>query len=128
MVSAEESQDTYTEEVVPGTTPEASEVQEVQDVSQTTKNLDEYYKDGKILIYNYEQLKQIGSNAFVYTEDKEGNIGTGDVVVNEGTQLTYGKDSQYLLMNEIKLDTKTIWNLNDDFTGKIEGEEIKEDS
>lgn len=75
MVSAEETQDTYTEEVVPETTPEASEVQEVQDVSQTTENLDEYYKDGKILIYNYEQLKQIGSNAFVYTEDKEGNIG-----------------------------------------------------
>lgn len=127
MVSAEETQDTPTEEVVQETTPETSEVQEVQDVSQTTENLNEYYKDGKILIYNYEQLKQIGSNAFVYTEDKEGNIGTGDIVVNEGTQLTYGKDSQYLLMNEIKLDTKTIWNLNDDFTGKIDGEEIKED-
>lgn len=127
MVSAEETEDTPTEEVVQETTPETSEVKEVQDVSQTTKNLDEYYKDGKILIYNYEQLKQIGSNAFVYTEDKEGNIGTGDIVVNEGTQLTYGKDSQYLLMNEIKLDTKTFWNLSDDFTGKIVGEEIKED-
>ena len=127
MVSAEETEDTPTEEVVQETTPETSEVQEAQDVPQTTENLDEYYKDGKILIYNYEQLKQIGSNAFVYTEDKEGNIGTGDIVVNEGTQLTYGKDSQYLLMNEIKLDTKTIWNLSDDFTGKIMGEEIKED-
>ena len=127
MVSAEETEDTPTEEVVQETTPETSEVQEVQDVPQTTEKLDEYYKDGKILIYNYEQLKQIGSDAFVYTKDKEGGIGTGDVVVNEGTQLTYGKDSQYLLMNEIKLDTKTIWNLNDDFTGKIEGEEIKED-
>lgn len=125
MVSAEETEDTPTEEVVQETTPETSEVQEVQDVPQTTEKLDEYYKDGKILIYNYEQLKQIGSDAFVYTKDKEGGIGTGDVVVNEGTQLTYGKDSQYLLMNEIKLDTKTIWNLNDDFTGKIE--EIKED-
>ena len=127
MVSAEETQDAPTEEVVEETTPETTEVQEVQDVSQTTENLDEYYKDGKILIYNYEQLKQIGSNAFVYTEDKEGNIGTGDIVVNEGTQLTYGKDAQYLLMNEIKMDTKTIWNLNDDFTGKIVGEEVKED-
>lgn len=126
MVSAEETEDTPTEEVVQETTPETSEVQEVQDVSQTTKNLDEYYKDGKILIYNYEQLKQIGSNAFVYTEDKEGNIGTGDIVVNEGTQLTYGKDARYLLMNEIKMDTKAIWNLNDDFTGKIVGEAIKE--
>ena len=54
--------------------------------------MDEYYKDGKILIYNYEQLKQIGSDAFVYTKDKDGDIGTGDIVVNDGTQLTYGKD------------------------------------
>ena len=127
MVSAEETQDTPTEEVVQETTPETSEVREVQDVPQTTENLDEYYKDGKILIYNYEQLKQIGSDAFVYTKDKEGNIGTGDIVVNEGTQLTYGKDAQYLLMNEIKMDTKSIWNVKNDFTGKIEGEAIKED-
>lgn len=127
MVNAEETEDAPTEEVVQETTPETSEVQEVQDVPQTTEKLDEYYKDGKILIYNYEQLKQIGSDAFVYTKDKEGNIGTGDIVVNEGTQLTYGKDAQYLLMNEIKMDTKSIWNVKDDFTGKIEGEAIKED-
>ena len=127
MVSAEETQDTPTEEIVQETTPETSEVQEVQDVPQTTEKLDEYYKDGKILIYNYDQLKQIGSDAFVYTKDKDGDIGTGDIVVNEGTQLTYGEDAQYLLMNEIKMDTKTIWNVKDDFTGKIEGEAIKED-
>ena len=127
MVSAEETEDTPTEEVVQETTPETSEVQQVQDVPQTTEKLDEYYKDGKILIYNYEQLKQIGSDAFVYTKDKDGDIGTGDIVVNKGTQLTYGKDAQYLLMNEIKMDTKSIWNVKDDFTGKIEGEAIKED-
>lgn len=127
MVSAEETEDIPTEEIVQETTPETSEVQEVQDVPQTTEKLDEYYKDGKILIYNYEQLKQIGSDAFVYTKDKDGDIGTGDIVVNDGTQLTYGKDAQYLLMNEIKMDTKSIWNVKDDFTGKIEGEEIKED-
>lgn len=127
MVSAEETADTPTEEVVQETTPETSEVQEVQDVPQTTEKLDEYYKDGKILIYNYDQLKQIGSDAFVYTKDKDGDIGTGDIVVNKGTQLTYGKEAQYLLMNEIKMDTKSIWNVKDDFTGKIEGEAIKED-
>lgn len=127
MVNAEETENAPTEEAVQETTPETTEVQEVQDVSQTTENLDKYYKDGKILIYNYEQLKQIGSNAFVYTKDKDGNIGTGDIVVNEGTQLTYGEDAQYLLMNEIKMDTKSIWNVKDDFTGKIEGEAIKED-
>ena len=127
MVNAEETENAPTEEAVQETTPETTEVQEVQDVSQTTEKLDEYYKDGKILIYNYEQLKQIGSDAFVYTKDKDGDIGTGDIVVNEGTQLTYGKDAQYLLMNEIKMDTKSIWNVKDDFTGKIMGEEIKED-
>ena len=127
MVSAEETEDTPTEEVVQETTPETSEVQEVQDVPQTTEKLDEYYKDGKILIYNYDQLKQIGSDAFVYTKDKDEDVGTGDIVVNKGTQLTYGKDAQYLLMNEIKMDTKSIWNVKDDFTGKIEGEAIKED-
>lgn len=127
MVSAEETEDTPTEEVVQETTPETSEVQEVQDVPQTTEKLDEYYKDGKILIYNYDQLKQIGSDAFVYTKDKDGDIGTGDIVVNKGTQLTYGKEAQYLLMNEIKMDTKSIWNVKDDFTGKIEVEAIKED-
>lgn len=127
MVNAEETENAPTEEVVQETTPETSEVQKVQDVPQTTEKLDEYYKDGKILIYNYEQLKQIGSDAFVYTKDKDGDIGTGDIVVNEGTQLTYGKDAQYLLMNEIKMDTKSIWNVKDDFTGKIEGEAIKED-
>lgn len=126
MVNAEETEDAPTEEVVQETTPETSEVQEVQDVPQTAEKLDEYYKDGKILIYNYEQLKQIGSDAFVYTKDKDGDIGTGDIVVNEGTQITYGKDAQYLLMNEIKMDTKSIWNVKDDFTGKIEGEAIKE--
>lgn len=127
MVNAEETENAPTEEAVQETTPETSEVQEVQDVPQTTEKLDEYYKDGKILIYNYDQLKQIGSDAFVYTKDKDGDIGTGDIVVNEGTQLTYGKDAQYLLMNEIKMDTKSIWNVKDDFTGKIEGETIKED-
>lgn len=127
MVNAEEIEDAPTEEVVQETTPETSEVQEVQDVPQTTEKLDEYYKDGKILIYNYDQLKQIGSDAFVYTKDKDGDIGTGDIVVNKGTQLTYGKEAQYLLMNEIKMDTKSIWNVKDDFTGKIEGEAIKED-
>ena len=126
MVNAEETEDAPTEEFVQETTPETSEVQEVQDVPQTTDKLDEYYKDGKILIYNYEQLKQIGSDAFVYTKDKEGNIETGDIVVNEGTQLTYGKDAECILRKEIKMDTKSIWNVKDDFTGKIEGEAIKE--
>ena len=40
----------------------------------------------KICIYNYEQLKQIGSDAYIYTGDKDGKIGSGEVVKNEGTR------------------------------------------
>ena len=40
--------------------------------AESTDNIDAYYKDSKICIYNYEQLKQIGSDAYIYTGDKEG--------------------------------------------------------
>ena len=53
--------------------------------SESTDNIDAYYKDSKICIYNYEQLKQIGSDAYIYTGDKEGQIGSGEVVKSEGT-------------------------------------------
>ena len=46
--------------------------------AESTDNIDAYYKDSKICIYNYEQLKQIGSDAYVYTGDKDGKIGSGD--------------------------------------------------
>ena len=58
--------------------------------AESTDNIDAYYKENKICIYNYEQLKQIGSDAYVYTRDKDGTIGSGDVVKSEGTELKYG--------------------------------------
>ena len=64
--------------------------------SESTDNIDAYYKDSKICIYNYEQLKQIGSDAYIYTGDKEGQIGSGEVVKSEGTELKYGADAQYI--------------------------------
>ena len=67
--------------------------------AESTDNIDAYYKDSKICIYNYEQLKQIGSDAYVYTGDKDGKIGSGDVVKSEGTELKYGADAQYILMS-----------------------------
>lgn len=57
--------------------------------TETTENIETYYQNDKICIYNYNQLKQIGSDAYVYTGDKDGSIGSGEVVKNEGTELIY---------------------------------------
>lgn len=94
--------------------------------AESTDNIDAYYKDSKICIYNYEQLKQIGSDAYVYTGDKDGTIGSGDVVKSEGTELKYGADAQYILMNDIQMNSEQIWTVPDSFTGTITGTEIEE--
>ena len=94
--------------------------------AESTDNIDAYYKDNKICIYNYEQLKQIGSNAYVYTGDKDGKIGSGDVVKSEGTELKYGADAQYILMNDIQMNSEQIWTVSDSFTGTITGTEVEE--
>ena len=94
--------------------------------AESTDNIDAYYKDSKICIYNYEQLKQIGSDAYVYTGDKDGKIGSGDVVKSEGTELKYGADAQYILMNDIQMNLEQIWTVSDSFTGTITGTEIEE--
>lgn len=96
------------------------------DKAESTDNIDAYYKDSKICIYNYEQLKQIGSDAYVYTGDKDGTIGSGDVVKSEGTELKYGADAQYILMNDIQMSTEQIWSVPDSFTGTITGTEVEE--
>lgn len=94
--------------------------------AESTDNIDAYYKDSKICIYNYEQLKQIGSDAYIYTGDKDGKIGSGDVVKSEGTELKYGSDAQYILMNDIQMNSEQIWSVPDSFTGTITGTEIEE--
>ena len=94
--------------------------------AESTDNIDAYYKDSKICIYNYEQLKQIGSDAYIYTGDKDGKIGSGEVVKSEGTELKYGADAQYILMNDIQMNSEQIWSVPDSFTGTITGTEIEE--
>lgn len=94
--------------------------------AESTDNIDAYYKDSKICIYNYEQLKQIGSDAYVYTGDKDGKIGSGDVVKSEGTELKYGADAKYILMNDIQMNLEQMWSVPDSFTGTITGTEIEE--
>ena len=94
--------------------------------AESTDNIDAYYKDSKICIYNYEQLKQIGSDAYIYTGDKDGKIGSGEVVKSEGTELKYGADAQYILMNDIQMNSEQIWSVPDSFTGTITGTKLEE--
>lgn len=89
--------------------------------TETTENIEIYYQNDKICIYNYNQLKQIGSDAYVYTGDKDGSIGSGEVVKNEGTELRYTSDAQYELMSDIEMSTDYIWTLPNNFTGSITG-------
>ena len=102
------------------------ETSEEEIKAETTENIDTYYKNDKICIYSYDQLKQIGSDAYVYTGDKDGEIGSGEVVKSEGTELKYGSDVQYSLMNDIQISSKQIWTVPDSFTGTITGTEIEE--
>ena len=95
--------------------------------SDTTQDITSYYQDGKICIYNYEQLKQIGTGKKVYIGDKSGSIGSGEVVKNQGTELTYQSDASYLLMNDIEMSMDQIWTIDDSFTGTITGNNISED-
>ena len=94
--------------------------------AESTDNIDAYYKDSKICIYNYEQLKQIGLDAYIYTGDKDGQIGSGEVVKSEGTELKYGADAQYILMNDIQMNSEQIWSVPDSFTGTITGTKLEE--
>lgn len=89
--------------------------------TEITENIEAYYQNDKICIYNYNQLKQIGSDAYVYTGDKDGSIGSGEVVKNEGTELRYTSDAQYVLMSDIEMSTDYIWTLPNNFTGSITG-------
>ena len=130
-VSDEINGTTESESKISGETSENSKNDESESFggnvkSESTDNIDAYYKDSKICIYNYEQLKQIGSDAYIYTGDKEGQIGSGEVVKSEGTELKYGADAQYILMNDIQMNSEQMWLVPDSFTGTITGTEVEE--
>ena len=77
-----------------------------------------------INMYNAETDKKILekiSQVYVYTGDKD-----GEVVKSEGTELKYGSDVQYCLVNDIQMSSKQIWTVPDSFTGTIIGTEIEE--
>ena len=82
-----------------------------------------------INMYNAETDKKILEKilqVYVYTGDKDGEIGSGEVVKSEGTEPKYGSDVQYSLMNDTQISSKQIWTVPDSFTGTITGTEIEE--
>ena len=130
-VSDEINGSTESESKISGETSENSKNDESESSggnvkAESTDNIDAYYKDSKICIYNYEQLKQIGSDAYIYTGDKDGKIGSGEVVKSEGTELKYGADAQYILMNDIQMNSEQMWLVPDSFTGTITGTKLEE--
>lgn len=92
---------------------------EDENTSDTLEEANPDYEDGKICIYNYQQLLQIGTGTQMFSGDKDGNIGGGDKVLVDGAELTYASDASYCLMNDIPIDNENVWNFPSDFTGSI---------
>lgn len=66
------------------------------------------FDDGKILIYNFEQLLMIGSGkSYKYSD---------------GVSATYSMDAEYKLARDIPIPRHTLWQLPEGFKGKISGE------
>ena len=92
---------------------------EDENTSDTLEEANPDYEDGKICIYNYQQLLQIGTGTQMFSGDKDGNVGEGDKVLADGAELTYASDASYCLMNDIPIDNENVWNFPLDFTGSI---------
>lgn len=90
-----------------------------ENTSDTLEEANPDYEDGKICIYNYQQLLQIGTGTQMFSGDKDGNVGEGDKVLADGAELTYASDASYCLMNDIPIDNENVWNFPSDFTGSI---------
>lgn len=113
--SAEESAEEEAE-----TDSEENSIEEEIDLSAV-------YEEGKIKISNIRQLQAIGSGAALTEQDNiEETFGKGIPVEIDGETVTYGMDSQYLLTEDILLDSQTIWQLPAGFTGAFSGESIDE--
>lgn len=84
----------------------------------SSENMDEsaksLYQDGKILIYTYDQLAEIGSGQTL-------TDASGFAVTDEnGAEITYALDAQYAIAEDIELTGDMLqWQLPEGFTGSI---------
>lgn len=82
-----------------------------ENTDESAKSL---YQDGKILIYTYDQLAEIGSGQTL-------TDASGLAVTDEnGAEITYALDAQYAIAEDIELtDDMLQWQLPEGFTGSI---------
>ena len=82
-----------------------------ENTDESAKSL---YQDGKILIYTYDQLAEIGSGQTL-------TDASGTAVTDEnGAEIAYALDAQYAIAEDIELTGDMLqWQLPDDFTGSI---------
>lgn len=82
-----------------------------ENTDESAKSL---YQDGKILIYTYDQLAEIGSGQAL-------TDASGTAVTDEnGAEITYALDAQYAIAEDIELtDDMLQWQLPEGFAGSI---------
>lgn len=82
-----------------------------ENTDESAKSL---YQDGKILIYTYDQLAEIGSGQAL-------TDASGLAVTDEnGAEITYALDAQYAIAEDIELtDDMLQWQLPEGFAGSI---------
>ncbi|HIU50964.1 MAG TPA: hypothetical protein IAD22_08135 [Candidatus Limousia pullorum] len=129
--TADVTADEVTSETAEETAGASSETQASEDASSEIQNttepyteeeivLKDYFEEGKIKIYNAEQLKAIGTNVTVKSGDtEESTFGTGEDITADGKAVTYSLDAQYILMNGISLSAPDFWCLPENFTGSF---------
>ena len=90
--------------------------EDTDETSEQTKPA--VYRDGKILIYHYEQLLKIGTNEAVTDTDYITNqLGNGNTIAG----ITYSSGADYEIVQDIPLPRHTKWNLPVDFNGTVTG-------
>ena len=91
------------------------------DQRDNTEDLSSLYENGQVKIYNLSQLKKVGTGEQIHSGDvSEDTFGTGDALTDEnGNALTYGNDTQYMLMNDIPMSGDDVWTLPGGFAGSF---------
>ena len=79
----------------------SAEEEPLTEQEQTPEETAALFENGLIKIYNIEQLRAIGTDAPVMTNDMQEELfGTGEEILDGEEVVTYGADADYMLMNE----------------------------
>lgn len=111
----------------------SGESQEVPDMAETAGEVagteegqsvdveQNVYVNGSLQIYNASQLTAVGTGVQVFSGDESAEtFGTGAAVTDEdGNPVVYANDANYVLMNDIPLDSGNMWQLPAGFAGSF---------